>query len=264
MKNFSVFLLFFPLTDTAGKKMIDGKLIEEDISLSDILSTKESPNSNYIYIALVVARISNESFGDYLHQELFRYITKNYAPKEGRRYLAYAYTPEGSETLQLYGFVMERTATQTSNRRELYVRGGDITQTLAYRYYYEQLALRKRWDISEGRLDSVEGDFGAGLNEEIRRRNRIENPWGTEWGNPPGTRKAVLIRDTAYLATSPNDSHVDIVRRMTPEERDLLKPDCDGFYSMEKKEFYASRAMGDYLEGLADKLVGVAAHEVNR
>jgi hypothetical protein len=254
------FFVILPLSDIAGRTLFEGELKENDLKIDNILTDEQAVKCNYVYIALAASCIENELFNDYLYQELFRYIVRYYPPIESRRYITFGYTPEGGDVLKLYGFVMERNAKQTANSRELYVRGGDITETFAYRYYYEQLSAAKPKSPVSSEL-SNDSDLKNAVRQEIKRRNRIENPWGTEWGNPTGTRKAILIGTKLFLVQSPAEAHLDIVHRMTPIESESLKPENYGFYNLEKQEFYTDQSMWDYLEGVAENLVGVVAHE---
>ena len=69
------------------------------------------------------------------------------------------------------------------------------------------------------------------------------------------------VRADERADLAPAEAHLDIVHRMTPIESESLKPENYGFYNLEKQEFYTGQLMWDYLDGVAENLVGVVAHE---
>jgi hypothetical protein len=114
------FFDIFPLTDAAGAALISGEKAEPDLSIDDVLSGRETPACNYVYIATLAARYRNPLLDVLLTRALVSHLNNALPPRPGRQYLIIPYTKVGRNAAIRNGFRCEADRSKTKKKTEVY------------------------------------------------------------------------------------------------------------------------------------------------
>lgn len=147
------FFDIFPLRDEAGKKLREGTMNEEEITIKDLLTEQECEQANYIYIATIQSCVVNDFFEARLLEFMVEFVREYYPPRPKRFYLAFAATKEGVALLRRNHFILELSRELTTCRRDFYVLDAErallaIDRISGVRRVFQHRAKRRRRSVA--------------------------------------------------------------------------------------------------------------------
>lgn len=149
------FFDIFPLTDQAGRDIREGNKSERDLRVEDILPLSDAPNSDYIYVATVMACACNDHLQARLVNHMIEFMLEHYPPKNDRFYMAFAETTEGYNLLKRNKFILELNKELTLCKRNFFVLDAKGASATLQRLDVTSRQLRRR----VGRRPSVIRDL---------------------------------------------------------------------------------------------------------
>jgi hypothetical protein len=119
----------FPLTNNTAEEIIAGTRTEKSLKIDDILPPQQCSTARYIYIATIMANPHQKSFSAAVASDITllkfgEFISKIYAPIEGRTYLAFAHTKEGQALVRRCSFSLVSLPKNNPQRDPLFVLEG--------------------------------------------------------------------------------------------------------------------------------------------
>jgi len=99
----------FPLTDKAGRGLINGTLDEHELTLDAVVSSDKNDSAHMIYIASIMVNPRQNVFSPIIAKEVLllkfgEFLTTYFPPTEDRSLFAYAHTASGERLLRNAGF----------------------------------------------------------------------------------------------------------------------------------------------------------------